>query len=938
MEKKKKKLTRYTTVIIVMFLVFSIIISRLVYLQVFKVEAYRDESNRKAVAELEDSAPRGIITDSTGAVLATNKQSYVVQYIETDASKKKYIDTIEKVYDILQQNGESPKDDFEIKADPIRFDFNVQEEDPKKASDITTARQLRFLKDRGFDDDIIKATFDKKTVKSYIKDKTSITDADQKIINKKLLKITPKKAFDTLWSQFLTAQGIKKTDKNYKIYNSYSDDRKRRLIMVWDTVKMQSFTAFKPVVVASNIKRETAFVFLEKLNELPGIDISTEPIRFYPYGELMSATLGYISKIRSDSQGKYEDQGYDVDTDYIGTAGIESAFESRLKGSKGARIVRLNKDGRIIEELGRKEPYQGQTIELTINKNLQNVAEKALDDVMKQRQAAGTVKDLTTTNANRGAVIVENVKTGAILAMASRPGYDPNIFVTPGGLTTELYNKYFNPDLETLGKQFVVNRGLVSQWGGLSLQQVVDTLFPIDKSISGNTTIRTDQYDIFPKSFMNYATQSVIPPGSTFKPLTAIAGLESGVIDKNTIVDDEKVFSDNDNFKTDFPSDPANGPVNVTKALEVSSNPFFMTVGMKLRQILKTNDALAKYAWKFGLGYDPYTDNIQGSGIEIQESHGQVYNTATINDLKATEALWEAMSMLKSGKTQSEAKFPAINLYSDDSDSDIIKNLKSKIKLDIKTNVKEKDAVGTTAYNNKLKQSNKYERELITELIGADSKYKGITFTDSDINLIINALNTIKYTAHDSIDFKYGYEMYNASIGQGMSAFTPVEMCNYLATIVNGGTRYKVHLVNRILDADGKVIEEVKPEVTENTGIKQSTVDLVKQGMLDVTKGDGGTAAYAFQGFTIPNGGKTGTATYRKDQDKYGRAAYAEYLGFAPYDNPEIAVYVVVFDGGHGGDVATVCRAVYEEYFKDQLKKDNYTPMFNYEEPKAATP
>lgn len=974
MEKKKKKFTRYTTVIIVMFLVFSIIISKLVYLQVFKAEAYRDESNKKAVAELEDSAPRGLITDSTGAVLATNKQSYILQYIETDESKKKYFDTMEKVYEILEQSGETPKDDFQIKVNPIRFDFNVQEEDPKKASDITIAKQLRFMKDRGFDDEIIRDTFDTKKAAGYIKDKTTISDEDQKKINAKLLKITPEKAFDSLWSDFLKNYGItepkkvnqnnstgnflnklfkkeetKKTDNKFEIYNKFSDEKKRRLIMVWDALKMQSFTAFKPVVVASNIKRETAFKFLEKLNELPGIDVTTEPIRFYPYGELLSDSLGYISKITSDSQGKYEDQGYNVNSDYIGVSGIESAFESRLKGSKGARIVRLNKDGRILEELGRKEPYQGQTIELTINKNLQNVAERALDDVMKERQAAGFVKDVDTTNANRGAVVVLNVKTGAVLALASRPGYDPNIFATTGALSPELYKQYFSPDLETMGKQFIQDRGLLNKWSGTSMQGLLDIMFPIDKSIKGNKTIRVDQYDVFPKPFLNYGTESINPPGSTFKPITAIAGLESGVIDQYTVVQDNATFDDNPNddipaYK--FPSDSPNGPVTLVKALGVSSNPYFMTVGMKLREALKDNDSLAKYAYKFGLGYDPNKQSIIGTGIEISERHGQVYNMTTLRDLVAQQTLWDIMSKFKQGKVVIDVgagksttySFPSINLYDGDNDSDVVRNLKKKIKADITGNIKVKDESSTATYVAALKQSNKYDIELLTSLITSDPYYKGVNFKDSDINDVKESLSNLKFVGHEKMDFKYSFDMYNASIGQGISNFTPLEMANYVATLVNGGTRYKVHLVNRILDSDGKVIEEVKPQVIENTGVKASNIELVKQGMLDVTKGDGGTAAAAFEGFPILNGGKTGSATYKTDQDKYGRTSYAEYVGFAPFKDPEIAVCAVVFDGGYGGNIAKICRAVYEEYFKDQLKKDNYVPMFNYEEPKPATP
>ena len=101
--------------------------------------------------------------------------------------------------------------------------------------------------------------------------------------------------------------------------------------------------------------------------------------------------------------------------------------------------------------------------------------------------------------------------------------------------------------------------------------------------------------------------------------------------------------------------------------------------------------------------------------------------------------------------------------------------------------------------------------------------------------------------------------MYDASIGQGMDQFTPIQMANYIATLVNGGTRYKVHLVDKFLDANGKVIEEVKPEVIEKTGVKPENIEAVKAGMAAVN--EKGTAAGAFSNFPIKTGGKTGTAS-----------------------------------------------------------------------------
>lgn len=871
--KKERKFTRYTALIVIMVIIFTAIASRLFFLQILDGESYNEKANNKSIREIPEAAPRGNILDKNGSVLAKSIQTYTLVYNQTDESNKYFFDTMVKVFDILDKNGETQKDDFELKVNPYSFQFRGDDDKTKRALEI------KFKTDRGFADEIKN--------KLYKGKKSELTSAEKAKVEEELLKITPEETF-------------KKLVKQYKIDDKkYSVDQQRRFMIIKDTLKMNSFSGYKPAVVATNIKKDTAFKFIQMLNNFPGIDVTTQPMRTYPNGEVASAVLGYISKIGSNDD-KYTEKGYDASTDYIGKAGIESAFEDRLKGSKGGEIVKLNKQGRILEELGKRDPYPGQTIQLTIDKDVQAATEKALDDRMKYLRANPSEQQGSyTANATRGAAVAIDVNTGAVIALASRPGFDPNAFAAPGGLSSDLYNTYY-PDIAEAGKQYIERMGIA----GGGEEDTLNKLFPVDKSVKGKT-VRQDAKDILPKPLFNYATQSRSMPGSTFKMMTAIAGLESGVITPDYGVDDEGYFDKGGGKagRVYFTTDGANGWVDLARAIEKSSNPYFMTVGKLLRNACG-DDILAKYAWKFGLGADPTSANANYStGLEIPEAFGQVYNSWSLKNAYSQTYLWTTMETLKAGSDNRGNKFTSIDLYDRDGDSSKVKGIKSDIKKQIQSAIKDGDkAFNKDTYKN-----------LINNLVQEDPQYKDKNISDKEMKSIINAIYYVTVSDANS-QIRAGFSMYDASIGQGIDAFTPVQLANYIATIANGGTRYNVHLVDKFLDADGKLIEQVKPEIAEKTGVKQSTLEAVRAGMTAVN--EKGTAAAAFAGFSIPTAGKTGTATIANDQDTFGRTDTAVYVGFAPSDKPEIAVCVMLYDGGHGGGAAYVARSMYESYFK----------------------
>lgn len=569
--KKKKKTSRYSIMLMIMTGIFTLLTCKLMYIQIYKHDDYREEANSTSTKFVSQKAPRGEILDSRGNILATNIQTYALTYTTTAESNKAFYSTMDTIFKILSENGEKMKDELKLKLNENGewyIDYDNTSEELVKSEDV------RFKRDRGLNEAVEKEL-------GYNTSEKDLTDDEIENINNELYKITPDELFYYLVKSYnlidllsddLDEELIKKYrdlsgKEIVKILNEhgYDNERLRNYIVVKDALKMNSFQGYKTVTIKSNLKKDVADIVFQKLNDLPGISVALEPTRYYPYKSLASSVLGYLSPISNVNEEKYSLKGYDASTDLVGVSGIEYSYEDQLRGVTGGTTVKVNSSGRVTEELFKLEAYPGNNVNLTIDKNLQWIAEQQLQKTMNDIASGGEYP-----NANRGAVVAIEAKTGRILALASLPNYDPNAFAISGQLSSEEKNTYFSPDLESWGKEYIRKN---------HLNKTIDDLFPLDSN--GN---REDIYDLYPRSFYNYATLGLIPPGSTFKPLTAIAGLESNVINASTKINDTGIFNiHSDKLGTAFAPEcslytnyhTGHGNIDVTKALGVSCNFFF---------------------------------------------------------------------------------------------------------------------------------------------------------------------------------------------------------------------------------------------------------------------------------------------------------------------------------------------------------------------------
>lgn len=786
---KKKFFTRYTAAIIMVVISFLLLLFKLADIQIARGEDFRRQAQDKSIRTVDDEAPRGKILDRNGLELATNVQSYTIFMMKPEEEGEDLNTVIERLVDILNKRNEKINDDFCIKIENgsngkynFKFEFPNNNTDAEAIAQYNEKAAKRWKKENG-----IKENYTAEQSFYYLKD---------------IYKINPvQKEHNTL--SFI-----------------------RQIMVIRQMLKDRQYEAYKPVEIAY-VSRETAFEIMEKGLYLPGVDYKLKPLRKYPLGDMASLIIGSLRKVPDSKASDYVDRHYDISTDLIGRDGIEAYAEEDLRGEKGGRTVKVDALGRIVEELGKRDPIPGNNVVLTLDSSLQKVAEKSLDDVMQQLRS-GKLDRVSYPYATRGAAVVIDVKTGEILAMASRPGgYDPNVMAATGSI-----------DLNT--------------WKVLSGDK---SLYPEIKNP-----------ERIPKPMLNLATQSPVPPGSTFKMISAIAGLETGAITPSTIIRDLGEYKVVKNFPGacwlwNYHPGQIHGNLNVVSALKVSCNYFFFEVGHRVHL-----NNLTKYAKLFGLSNEP-------TGVEIAETPGDVAN---IEAAKATAVLISTSSTLK----------------------------------DISQPGYDKE-IGTFV---PTKEQEKLIKDMISNNDTSVSKLKEAGITSAKIRSRIIEGVRIAYREYNN-----QWMELNAAIGQGDDRFTPLQVANYIATIANGGTRLRPHLVKEYVSPDGTVLKKVEPEVLNKVDLKPDTLQTVIQGM-DAVTGEGGTAGSTFRNFSIKIAGKTGTA-----QASGGMDDYSWFAGFAPADNPQIAVAVVIHEGGGKGS-ANVARTLFEHYFGLDKPAQTVTP------------
>lgn len=670
-EKKKTNL-RYNLLTVVVFIIGFILMCQLINLQIINGDEYRAQSSTRLTRETIIHADRGEILDRNGVKLVTTSTGYSLNLYRTTTDNKQLNENIKNIIEVLERNEDSYIDNLILSVEPFEF----------TTDNVET--------------------------------------------------ITKWKKNNSIDESYSAEQCFYSLKNKYQI--EYDDIVQTRKIMaIRYEITLKGFSNVKPVEIASNISKNSVLNFSEGSSRFSGIDIVTSPVVTYNYGSLASHLLGYCGKITQAELDKVGDEY--TDSELIGKTGIQYVFEKYLKGKNGKRQIDMDVNGNITGEYITEEPIVGADVELTIDADIQKVAEESLKADIEKIASGGYAEQ---SDATAGSVVVMNTKTGEILALASYPDFEPQLFVN--GISTEKYREY----------------------------NEIQALY--NRAISGA-----------------YA------PGSTFKMVTAIAGLESGKISPNDKISCTGVYPYAHKpvcwYYTSYKG--GHGALNVSQAIQHSCNYYFYEIGNRIGI-----DTLSEYSTYFGLG--------RKTGIELpSETNGSIASK--------------------------------------------------------------------------------------------------------------------KHAEDENRDWYLG-ETLSAAIGQSYNNASPIQMAKYISMLVNGGHQINVTTIKSVRNSEGTEIpkDEVNKYVNNLLGIKEADIEektfnqenlqAVLDGMKNVTTESGGTAYSIFKDSSVTVGGKTGSA-------QAGKKTHAWFVGFAPFDDPEIAVVAIVENGGHGAYAAQIARDIFESYF-----------------------
>lgn len=946
---KESIITVISSRLFVLLIAFILLCSTLVYrlfdLQIVKGEDYLNNFQLKIVRERSLPSTRGNIYDCNGNLLAYNELAYNItleDVYESGSDKNANInDTIYRLIKLIEQNGDEVISDFNIRVN----------EDGEYVFTVEGTKLQRFLAD------------------VYGKKYTSDLDYDEKTA-------TPDTVIDYLCSRKKYGIGYYEepgVSSSFVPGGGYTKEEIVQIITIRYALSLNSYQKYIVTTVASDVSEETLAVVIENSDVLPGVSVAQDTIRKYNDPVYFSQIIGYTGKISTDEYAvlSEENSNYSLN-DYVGKTGIEQSMESYLQGVKGSETIYVDNMGKIIETADYVEPIAGNDIYLTIDKDLQI----AVYNILEQKIAGILVNKIRNTKVSPedeeskdmyipiddvyfalfNNNVIDTSRFSQSYASETEKAVYEKFLTKKENVSTELYDElmvsatpYNKLSKEYQNYESYIVSMLMSDNHGVLIRDEIDTTDATYIAWTKDETISLKEY-------LNYA-------------------ISMNWVD-TTKLDLEVQYSDSDEIYA--------GLVDyIIESLQNNSE-----FNKKLYKYMIANNNISGKQICIIL-WDQDLINVEESQITgLKSGRISSYNFIIdcISNLEITPAQLAldpcsgscVITDVNTGDVKALVSYPGYdnNRLANSADSEYLARLNSDLSRPLwNYATQNKSAPGSTL--KMLVSVAGLEENVITlnEDIKCEGSFDKLTGTihrcwiytgahgrldlteaianscncyfyevgyrmsqDEDgYNANVGIETLSKYTDLFGLSEPSGVEISEASpqvsdafpvpsaIGQGTHAYTTVGLARYVTAVANNGKVYNLTLIDKVTDTNGNLQFDNSAELRNEIELDDEVWDAIHAGMRQVVQ----KKAY-FSTVAVDVAGKTGTA-----QETSSRADHALFVGYAPYEDPEIAIAIRVLNGYTSDYAAQITKDVVMYYYG--LAEEDEIITGTADQPLAAT-
>ncbi len=915
---------------------FFILLYRVFVLQIVHGSDYQNSFSLMTEREVSLASTRGNIYDRNGEVLAYSELSWSVTiqdngtYPDNDTKNAQLNETIYKLIKLIEKNGDSVVSDLGIIYQNGKFEYSL------------TGTSLMRLK----------ADVYGETQISDLEPSEELATADE------LMEYMCGSRRYDIKSSYTEAE-----KEEYGIsVDGYTPQEQLQIATIRFGLSSNSYRRYVSTTVATDVSEETVAAVMENQNELQGADVEQSSRRVYPDSEYFSAIIGYIGRASQEELETLQEENPDYElNDIVGKAGIEQYMETELQGTKGYERLYVNSVGRVIEVAEQQDPVPGNDVYLTIDKNLQMAAYQILE----QKLAGILVSKIQNTK--------EYIQGDDSASEIMIPIYDVYYALIDNYIidithfseddATELeksvYQRFLSKRQQTVDEIMAeLNSDSAAAYQNLS-QEMKNYMSYIvaDVLMGDNQVLMSDAVDTSDETYIAWTTDEVISLREYLQYAISMNWIDvTKISEDNPYLDSQEIYQ---------------AVLDYIRAALMEDMEF----GKMLYKYMLLDDQMTGREVCLLL-YDQGVLEYDAETIaSLQSGTLSAYNFMIdkISNLEITPAqlALEPCSGgiivvdVNTGDTLACVTYPSYdnNRLTNVMDSEYYSSLQRDLSSPFINRVTQENLAPGSTFKPIVAiagleegvitpSSIIYGAGQFTEITPSPTcwifnQYGGHHGNETVVTAIRDSCNYFfyevgyrlaggrnaggynveqglatleKYARMFGLGDKSGLELaeydpqisdqdaVRSSIGQGTNAFSLSHIGRYVAALANRGSVYNLTLLERLESADGEVLEEYAPELYNQVDIADSSWNAVQQGMRLVAEDT--TVLNELSALGLNVAGKTGTA-----QQSRSHPNHALFVGYAPYENPEIAVAVRIANGYTSSNTAEVAADVFKYYF-----------------------